>query len=80
MFDPKAQSAHDDEIELDEAQDLLEELELIAGTPADSDPEYTELRTQLTAYVDGHQTDSENLKVLAKRVYRYLKQQNLENE
>ncbi|OGC82073.1 MAG: hypothetical protein A2V81_02890 [Candidatus Abawacabacteria bacterium RBG_16_42_10] len=80
MFDPNAQSEHDDEIELNEAEVWLEELENIAGSPVDADPEYIELRTQLTAYVDGHQTDIENLKELVKRVQRYLKQQNLENE
>lgn len=80
MFDPTTQSEHDDEVELNEAEIWLEELENIAGSVVDEDPEYTELHTQLTAYVDGHQTDMGNLQVLVKQVQRYLKKQNLENE
>ncbi len=80
MFDPKAQSEHDDEVTLNEAEEWLDELENVEGSAVDADPEYVELRTQLTAYVDGHQTDLENLKAIIKQVQRYLNAQNLENE
>lgn len=80
MFDKNAQSEHDDEVELNEAQDWLEELELIAGTTVDADPEYVELKTELQAFVDGHNKSQAELSVIIKRVERYLKAQNLENE